>query len=326
MGMQPSPKKTVTLSNAALRRRVFKDQFAGKSFFILTSLPLLIVLLILITLALRTWPIFAKQSVLELLVGQIWKPFKGQFGYYPFILGTLWVTVLAMLLAVPPCMFTAIYLSEYAGSAMRTFFKPLLDLLAGIPSVVYGVWGLVVVVPWVQKTAAPFSKQWLSFMPFLRTENTTGYGILAGSIVLAVMVTPVIISIVFEVLHAVPFGLREASLAMGATRWQTVKSAVLPRAFPGILAAVVLGFSRAFGETMAVLMVVGNVAQIPKSVFDPAYPLTALIANNYGEMLSIPLYDAALMGAALILLIVILIFNILATLGLRRVYKGMHNL
>jgi phosphate transport system permease protein len=325
MGM-PGSEKSARYSKAVSSRRFFKDRFAAKSFFILTSLPLLIVFLILVTLVLRTWPIFEKQSVLELLNGQVWKPFRGQFGYYPFILGTLWVTVLAMILAVPPCIFTAIYLAEYAGSALRTFFKPLIDLLAGIPSVVYGVWGLVVVVPWIQQTAAPFSKQWLGLMPFFKTANTTGYGILAGSIVLAVMVTPVIISIVFEVLHAVPFGLREASLAMGATRWQTVKSAVLPKAFPGILAAVVLGFSRAFGETMAVLMVVGNVAQVPKSIFDSAYPLTALIANNYGEMLSIPLYDAALMGAALMLLIVILIFNILATLALRRVYKRMHAL
>jgi phosphate transport system permease protein len=323
MGLAPGSEKNTVPSGAVLAGRLLRDRWAGKSFFILSSLPLLILGLILITLLLRTWPIFAKQSLPDLLFSGIWKPFKGQFGYYPFILGTLWVTVLAMLLAVPPCLLTAIYLAEYAGATTRTFFKPLADLLAGIPSVVYGVWGLVVVVPWIQQTATPWSKQWLHFLPFFRTQNTTGYGILAGGIVLAVMVTPVIVSIVFEVLQAVPFGLREASMAMGATRWQTIKAVVLPRAFPGILAAVVLGFSRAFGETMAVLMVVGNVPQIPKSIFDSAYPLTALIANNYGEMLSIPLYDAALMGAALMLLIVILIFNILATLILRRVYKGM---
>ena len=119
-----------------------------------------------------------------------------------------------------------------------------------------------------------------------------------------------------------PGGLREASLALGSTRWQTIKYVVLRKAAPGILAAIVLGFSRAFGETMAVLMVVGNVAKMPHSMFDPAYPLTALIANNYGEMLSIPLYDAALLGAALILLVVVLIFNLAAALILRRMKQG----
>jgi len=130
------------------------------------------------------------------------------------------------------------------------------------------------------------------------------------------MVFPVIISTAEEVIRAVPGGLREAALALGATRWQVVKSVVLRRALPGVIAAVVLGFSRAFGETMAVMMVVGNVPQLPRSIFDAGYPLSALIANNYGEMMSIPLYDAALMAAALILLIVVLIFTVLARITL----------
>ena len=124
------------------------------------------------------------------------------------------------------------------------------------------------------------------------------------------MIFPVIIHVSLEIFRAVPSEVREASLALGATRWQTVKHVVLRKALPGVVAAVVLGFSRAFGETMAVLMVVGNVPKIPDSVLDPAYPLPALIANNYGEMLSIPLYDSALMLAALILLLVVLVFNI----------------
>ncbi len=199
--------------------------------------------------------------------------------------------------------------------------KPLLDLLAGIPSVVYGVWGVVTIVPLVQKVIAPAAGRWLGFIPLFATDNPTGFSVLAGSIVLAVMVVPVIIAVSYEVMQTVPDGLREASLAIGATRWQTVKHAVLPKALPGIMAGVVLGFSRAFGETMAVLMVVGNVPKVPSSIFDPAYPLTALIANNYGEMLSIPLYDAALMGAALVLLLVVLAFNILSALILRHVTR-----
>jgi phosphate transport system permease protein len=126
------------------------------------------------------------------------------------------------------------------------------------------------------------------------------------------MVFPIIIAVAEDVIRAVPHGLREASLALGATRWQMIKGVVLRRAWSGVVAAVVLGFSRAFGETMAVLMVVGNVPQVPRSIFDAAYPLTALIANNYGEMMSVPLYDAALLGGALILLLIVLAFNMVS--------------
>jgi phosphate transport system permease protein len=139
--------------------------------------------------------------------------------------------------------------------------------------------------------------------------------------VLAVMVFPVIISVTEEVIRAVPDGMREAALALGATRWQMVKGVVLRHSLPGVIAAVVLGFSRAFGETMAVMMVVGNVPQAPRSVFDAAYPLPALIANNYGEMMSIPLYDAALLAAALVLLAVVLVFTLAARVVLLRVTR-----
>jgi phosphate transport system permease protein len=151
-----------------------------------------------------------------------------------------------------------------------------------------------------------------------QNNNPTGYGLLAGGLVLAVMVFPIIISLAEEVISAVPQGLREASLTLGATRWQTIKNVVMRRAWSGVIAAIMLGFSRAFGETMAVMMVVGNVPQIPHSIFDAAYPLTALIANNYGEMMSVPLYDAALLAAALILLLIVLLFNIISRLVLAR--------
>jgi phosphate transport system permease protein len=156
-------------------------------------------------------------------------------------------------------------------------------------------------------------------IPIFSVTQPTGFGILAGGIVLAVMIAPLIISVVtFEVFATVPNDLRYASLGLGTTQWQTIRTVVLPQVTPGIIAAIVLGASRALGETIAVLMVVGNVPKSPTSVFDTAYPLPALIANNYGEMMSIPLYDAALLGAALVLLVVILIFNILSTLVLQR--------
>jgi phosphate transport system permease protein len=301
--------------------RTLQDRLAQRSLLLLTALPLLLVIAMLAALALRTRPILETGSLWHLLTGETWKPFQREFGFYPFIIGTLWVTGVAMALAAPPSLLTAIYLVEYARPATRNLMKPLLDLLAGIPSVVYGVWGVLAIVPFVQHTLAPVAGRWLGFIPFFSTHNPTGFGVLSGSIVLAVMVVPVIVAVSYEVMQTVPDGLREAALAMGATRWQMVKHAVLPKALPGILAGVVLGFSRAFGETMAVLMVVGNVPKAPSSIFDPAYPLTALIANNYGEMLSIPLYDAALMGAALALLSVVLAFNVLSALILRQVAR-----
>jgi phosphate transport system permease protein len=193
-----------------------------------------------------------------------------------------------------------------------------LDLLAAIPPVVYGVWGLLVIVPFVEKILAPLSKKWLGAIPIFAVNQPTGFSILSGGIVLAVMIAPLIISVVYEILSTVPNDLRHASLAVGATKWQTIRQIVIPQVLPGIVAGVVLGASRALGETIAVLMVVGNVAKVPTSIFDPAYPLPALIANNYGDMMSVPLYDAALLGAALVLLIVILIFNIISTLVLQR--------
>jgi phosphate transport system permease protein len=311
-------------SKRALLNRAQRDRIAARTFFLLSTLPLILILMILLALVQRSWPILGSGSLWELLTGQVWKPIQGQFGFFPFIMGTVWVTVTSMILAVPPCLLAAIYLAEYAGTRLKTVMKPLLDLLAAIPSVVYGVWGVVAIVPWVQSSLAPFMRRWLGFIPLFHSDNPTGFSIISGSIVLAVMVAPFIIAVTYEVLHTVPEGQRHASLALGATRWQTVRHAVLPQTQAGIIAGIVLGSSRALGETMAVLMVVGNVAKVPHSIFDPAYPLPALIANNYGEMLSIPLYDAALLGAALVLLVMVLFFNISSTLVLRHILQRMN--
>jgi phosphate transport system permease protein len=297
--------------------RRLKDRLASGGFFVITVLPLILLLVMILALIARSLPILEIKPIGELLTGRIWKPLQGLFGFFPFIVGTFWVTVTALIVAVPPCILSAIYLAEYCRSHTVAIVKPLLDLLAGIPSVVYGVWGVVAIVPWVQ-SIKPFFSRWLGFIPLFVSDNPTGFSILAGGIVLAVMIVPFIIAVAFEVLRTVPSDARQASLALGATRWQTIRYAVLPQSLPGIVAGIVLGASRALGETMAVLMVVGNVAKIPTSIFDPAYPLPALIANNYGEMLSIPLYDAALLGAALVLLLVVLFFNIISTLVLRQ--------
>ncbi len=294
------------------RFRQLKDRLAGVLMGGLTVFTAALALLIALGLLARTRPLFDIKPVGELLISSDWHPLRGEFGIWPFIVGTLWVTVLAMALATPTCLLCAIYLAEYAPDRLRNIVKPLIDLLAGIPSVVYGLWGMLMVVPVIRDIVVPWITNRLGSVPLLTTENPTGYSVLAGGVVLAVMVFPVIISVTEEVIRAVPDGLREAALALGATRWQMIKGVVLRRSLPGVVAAVVLGFSRAFGETMAVMMVVGNVPQIPHSLFDAAYPLPALIANNYGEMMSIPLYDAALMMVALVLLLVVLAFTLAA--------------
>ncbi len=305
------------MSRVGLSRRR-ADWLACGLMGLLSLATVLLVPVLIVALLLRAWPILTLKPPEELLFSTAWRPLQGAFGFFPFIAGTLWVTAIAMIVAVPFSLLTAIYLAEYASERVRVVVNPLVDLLAGIPSVVYGVWGVLTVVPFVGQVVSPILGRWLGFIPLFRTDNPTGYSVLAGGLVLAVMVLPVIIAVAQEVIRAVPQGLREAALALGATRWQMVRRVVLRRAWPGVMAAVVLGFSRAFGETMAVLMVVGNVPQVPNSIFDAAYPLPALIANNYGEMMSIPMYDAALMGGALILLLIVLAFNTAARLVLVR--------
>ena len=179
--------------------------------------------------------------------------------------------------------------------------RPVIDILAGIPSVVYGVWGLLVVVPFVGDKLAP-----------LFNADSLGYSILAGALVLAVMSIPYILNMLLEVFRQIPVELGEASLSLGATKWETIKLVFLRKGSPGILSAFGLGFSKALGETIAVLMVIGNVVQIPQSVFDSGYTLPGLIANNYGEMMSIPSYDSALMFGALLLFVIIIIINVIS--------------
>ncbi len=289
-----------------MAKRLLKDLFARRAMLFLTAVPGVFVFLILLGLYGKSRSILAVRSFGELLLGTSWHPLKGEFGLYPFLIGTFWVTFAAMILAVPISLLCAIYLSEYAPRRVREIIKPVVDLLSGIPSVVFGVWGVLMIVPLVAKIAPLFGKY------------SSGYSVLAGAIVLAIMVFPTIIHVSLEVFAAVPQSLRDASLSLGATKWETVKHVVLRKGLAGMLASVVLGFSRAFGETMAVLMVVGNIPVIPKSPFDSAYPLPALLANNYGEMMSIPLYDGALMLAALVLLLIVLIFNVIARIVLMR--------
>lgn len=266
------------------------------SMITILSLPLIIGT----GLYLKAAPLFEEHEFLNLVFSSEWAPSKGAFGFWPFIAGSLYVTLLSFLFTAPVCMLAAIYLTQFSSKQLIKVMHPVIDVLAGLPSVIYGVWGILIIVPLVSDYIAP-----------LFNTTSSGYSVLAGGIVLAVMCIPYILNMLIEVFNTVPSGLREASLSLGATRWESVKHVVIRGNYPGIISAYGLGIAKAFGETIAVMMVVGNVVRLPINPLNAAYPLPALIANNYGEMLSIPMYDAALMFAAFLLLIIILAFNLI---------------
>lgn len=205
------------------------------------------------------------QSLFNLLFSSDWRPLAGKFGFLTFIISSIWVTAIALLIAGPICLLTAIHLTQYAKNWVLRVVHPVIDILAGIPSVIFGVWGILVIVPFISDYVAPFLG-----------KQSSGYSILAGSVVLAVMIIPFILNILIEVFRNLPDELKESSLSLGATKWQTIKFVLVRKAFPGIISAFGLGVSRAFGETIAVLMVVGNVTTIPKGLFQPGYPLSLI--------------------------------------------------
>lgn len=286
--------------------RIIKDKAASGVMVVFTILSLILVVAMAIGLYLKSTDILAEHTLWDLLSASEWKPMKNQFGFLAFLIGTFYVTGVAILIALPISLLMAIMLTEYSRSVVRKYIYPLLDILASLPSVIFGVWGTLVVVPLIS--------DWVG--PSVGT-STSGYTLLSGAIVLSVMVLPLLVSLFMEIFDNVSRELREASLALGATRWQTTKHVVLRAGLPGIIASTVLAISRALGETIAVLMVCGNLAVIPGSLLDACYPIPALIANNYGEMLSLPLYESALMFAAFILFFVVLFFNLSARLYLK---------
>jgi phosphate transport system permease protein len=296
-----------------LNFRLFKDRAARHIMLGLTVLCILLLFVIGAGLFIKALPVIREKNLWVLLTTSSWKPFKGEYGFLVFILSTLHVTYIAILLALPLSILTGIYLSEYATERLKKIFSPVIDLLAGIPPVIYGVWGTLTIVPFISGKLAPHF-----------VEFSSGYSVLAGGVVLAIMIIPLIISILLEIFKSIPAEMREASTSLGATKWQTTKRVVLRKSLPGIIAATVLAISRAFGETIAVLMVCGNMTEIPHSIFDSCYPLPALIANNYGEMMSMPGYESALMFSAFLLFIIIVVFNATARIVLNQVERIFH--
>ncbi|MBU2045001.1 MAG: phosphate ABC transporter permease subunit PstC [Candidatus Omnitrophica bacterium] len=281
-----------------------KSDIHKKIFAVLAFSSLVFLIGITIVLFKEGLPIFRIVKPLNFLFGKYWYPTYDppDFGILPLILGSLWVTAGALLVCVPLGIGSALYLNELAGPKQRAFLKPAIEILASIPSIVFGFFGMVVVAPFLQK---------LLNIPVGLTAFT-------GSLILGVMATPTVCSIAEDALSFVPKSFREASFAVGANRWQTLVKVTLPAAGSGISTAVILGMSRAVGETMTVLMVCGGAAVIPKSFFEPVRPMTATIAAEMGEAVTGSPHFQALFAIGMILFLVTLVFNIAAEIISRR--------
>jgi phosphate transport system permease protein len=246
-----------------------------------------------------------------------WDPVGGRFGALPLIFGTVVSSALALLIAVPLSLGVAIFLTEFAPNSIRGPIAFVIELLAAIPSVVYGLWGIFVMIPFLRATVYPFLKDTLGFLPFFQGP-IYGPGMLSAAIILSIMVMPYIMSVSREVLLAVPNTQREAAMALGATRWEALTGAVLPYARSGIIGAVILGLGRALGETMAVTMVIGNRHEIAASLFAPGYTMASAIANEFSEAVE-NMHLSALSYVALTLFLVTVLINAGARLLIWRV-------
>jgi len=254
-------------------------------------------------------PVLADYGALDFIFGTKWSPTNGSYGILPLIAGTLSVTLGALLIGIPMGLASAVFLAEILPSKAARLFKSAVELLAGIPSVVYGFFGLVVLVPAIRTYVLPVFR-----IAFPEAEST-GFSIFAGAVVLAVMILPTIISISENAIKAVPREFREASLALGANRMETIVRVIIPAARSGIIASIILGMGRAIGETMAVLLVTGNMPRIPTGALNSAATLTGTIAMEMGY--ADPQHQQALFAVGIILFLIIMLLNILAHLSVR---------
>jgi len=267
--------------------------------FLTAFSSLAILALIALFILKEGFPVLTSVGPGRFLLGKTWLPGNNLYGILPFIIGSLWVTAGALAIGVPLGLACAICLVEFVPRTVSRFLKPTIELLAGIPSVVYGFIGVVILTPWIRSTF-----------------GGPGFSLLAGALVLGVMILPTIISISMDAFQALPPSYREGSIALGATRWQTVHLVLLPGARSGILAAVILGMGRAVGETMAVIMVAGNAVKMPRTILDPARTLTSNIALEMSYAMG--MHRHALFATAVVLLFFVLVLNVIAGFLIRR--------
>lgn len=265
---------------------------------------------IVLLLVYESLPVLSEFSLVNMLTSSNWDPQQRQFGFLPAIVGTVYVTVLAMAMGVPIALLAAIYIAEYASGRFKTVVSSFVDVLAAIPSVIFGLVALIVVVPFVGGYVAP-----------VFGASSAGVGIFTVSVVMAIVVTPFMISLSVESLEALPDELRESSLGVGATKFETIRHVLLRAAGPGIFSAVLLGFGRVFGATIVPALLVGGQTQIPDSIFSTGQTLPSLIVSDFGELMSLPLTQSALILVGLMLVVVVWLFNLGAMVLRRRLQR-----
>ena len=287
--------------------------------WVLTLLAALILALIaffFIFLIRKAHPALSHQGVFSFLFTNDWNPSKEIFGAWPLVAGTLITSAIALVIGVPIAVATALYVTELAPRRLRQPLVVLVELLAAVPSVVYGLWGIFVLIPKL-KAAEQWFSDTFSFLPFVG-GHVAGPNYFIAGLILAIMILPIVSAISREVMSTVPADLKEASLALGATRWEMIRIAVLPYSRAGITGAAMLGLGRAIGETIAVTLVIGNSPTIGKQIFDQGYTLAAVIANEFGEAANDRLHAGALIAAGLVLFVLTLLVNGIARAFVRR--------
>lgn len=268
----------------------FKEKLSERIFFLLALSALSVLALITVFIFIKGVPLIAKVGLGNFIFGMKWAPSQGYYGIFPMIVGTVSVTLGAAIIGVPIALCCSIFLAEFAPVKLGNFFRPAIQLLAGIPSVVYGFWGVIFIVPMIRNYL-----------------GGPGLSILAGSIILAIMILPTIISITEVSILALPSHYKDGALALGLTHWQTIRHLLLPSAKSGIVAAIILGLGRAVGETMAVIMVVGNAVALPESVLDPVRTLTTNIGIEMGYASGE--HQEALFATGIVLFVIIMVMN-----------------
>lgn len=270
-----------------------REMLIERGLFIVAIFSIITILLIIIFIFREGFPVLQEYGVLQFIFGLDWAPSDGKYGVFTMIVGSLCITLLSLAIAVPLSILCAIFMAEVAPQLMRKILKPVIETLAAIPSVVYGFFGLIILVPFVRENI-----------------GGTGFGMLTASLILTVMIMPTIISVSEDAIRSVPLEYKEASLALGATQWQTIRRVIFPAAILGIITSIILGMGRAIGETLAVIMVAGNVTQIPSSILDPVRALTSNIALEMGYATG--LHYSALFGTAIILFVMIMVLLVIA--------------
>ncbi len=301
-------------------RRIVKGDLVFKGIIQTLAASILLILLVMIFEMVKESLPAIRQFGWRFTVGREWDAVQGNFGALDFLYGSVVSSVLALLLATPLSVGAALFITEIAPRRVGNIIAPIIELLAAIPSVIYGLWGVLVMAPWLQQSIQPWLISHFDFLPFFQGAPY-GVSMLAAVFILMIMVIPIITSITKEVLLAVPVSQKEAAYALGATRWEMFRMALIPYARSGVLGAVILGLGRAIGETMAVTMVIGNTPQISLSLMAPGYTMPSVIANEFAETTS-KLHSSALMEIGLILLVVTLFINVMARLLIWSVTRG----